>query len=162
MRALFRARTAIAWVSGRGAWATPLALAPPIRPRWRAACLPISLARDLAKYEGDVNRAVTVDTSQAEFDALVSFHYNTGAIFRATLTKRLNAGDRAGAAASFMSWSKPPEIIPRRKAEQALFAKGTYPQARATVWGVDANGRVIWKPVRTLGLPEIILMMQPA
>ena len=120
------------------------------------------LARDLAKYEGDVNRAVTVDTSQAEFDALVSFHYNTGAIFRATLTKRLNAGDRAGAAASFMSWSKPPEIIPRRKAEQALFAKGTYPQARATVWGVDANGRVIWKPVRTLGLPEIILMMQPA
>jgi GH24 family phage-related lysozyme (muramidase) len=33
------------------------------------------------------NDAVTVNMSQTEFDALVSFHYNTGGDFRATLTK---------------------------------------------------------------------------
>ena len=33
-----------------------------------------------------------------EFDALVSFHYNTGAIARAALTRALNAGDRAAQA----------------------------------------------------------------
>lgn len=119
-------------------------------------------ARDLARYEADVDRAVTVPMAQHEFDALVSFHYNTGGIARATLTKRLNAGDRKGAAASFMGWTKPAEIIPRRKSEQSLFATGVYPVGRATVWGVDASGRVIWKPVRTLTQAEVLRMMQQA
>lgn len=120
----------------------------------------VQFASDLAKYEADVDRAVTVPMAQHEFDALVSFHYNTGGIARANLTKRLNAGDRKGAAAGFMGWIKPAEIIPRRKDEQTLFATGVYKQGRATVWGVDSNGRVIWKPVRTLDFSEIAKMMK--
>ena len=118
-------------------------------------------ARDLAEYEADVNCAVKVKISQSEFDALVSFHYNTGSIFRAALTDHLNAGFRLKAADAFMGWSKPKEIIPRRKAEQALFAHGTYPTGKATVWGVTPTGAVIWKAQRALGMAEIVALMSP-
>lgn len=116
--------------------------------------------RDLPKYEAGVNRAVKVPITQAQFDALVSFHYNTGAIGRASLVKRLNAGDAAGAAAGFMAWKKPPEIIERRKAEQALFAKGVYPKGLVTVWQVSGAGRVIWKPARRLDMQQVLDLLR--
>lgn len=115
--------------------------------------------RDVAKYEAAVSRAVKVPVTQAQFDALVSFHYNTGAIAKASLVKRLNAGDVAGAAAGFMAWKKPPEIIPRRKAEQALFANGTYPTGQATVWQVSKSGKVIWKPARRLTKAQVLALL---
>jgi lysozyme len=37
---------------------------------------------------------------------MVSFHYNTGAIARATLTRKHIAGDFTGAAAEFALWNK--------------------------------------------------------
>ena len=117
---------------------------------------------DLPKYEAGVNRAVKVPITQAQFDALVSFHYNTGAIGKASLVKRLNAGDLAGAAAGFMAWKKPPEIIERRKAEQALFAKGVYPKGLVTVWQVSNSGRVIWKPARRLNMPQVLELLRGA
>lgn len=46
---------------------------------------------DVARYVADVNFAVKHAVSQTQFDALVSFHYNTGAIRKASLTQRLNA-----------------------------------------------------------------------
>jgi lysozyme len=82
--------------------------------------------RDIAKYEAGVNAAVKVPLLQHEFDALVSFHFNTGAIAKATLTKRLNAGDKKGAAAGLMNWVKPPEIRGRRLGEQKQFQTGDY------------------------------------
>lgn len=115
--------------------------------------------RDVAKYEAAVNRAVKVPVTQAQFDALVSFHYNTGAIGKASLVKRLNAGDVAGAATGMMAWSKPAEIIPRRKAEQALFAHGTYPTGQATVWQVNSAGKVIWKPARRLSKDQVLALL---
>lgn len=116
--------------------------------------------RDLPKYEAGVNRAVKVPITQAQFDALVSFHYNTGAIGKASLVKRLNAGDLAGAAAGFMAWKKPPEIIPRRRAEQAMFANGTYPTGQVTVWQVSKAGKVIWKPAMRLGKDQVLAMLR--
>jgi lysozyme len=96
---------------------------------------------DVAKYEAAVSAAVKVPLAQHEFDALVSFHYNTGGIAKAKLTAALNRGDRAGAAAGFMGWLQPPEIKGRRVAEQALFAKGTYGDGFANVY-TATNGRV--------------------
>ena len=65
-------------------------------------------------------------TSQHQFDALVSFHYNTGAIARATLTKLHKAGDHAGAAAEFGKWvnaggRRLAGLVRRREAEAALY-----------------------------------------
>jgi lysozyme len=82
---------------------------------------------DLARIETEVPRAVTVPLSTHEFDALVSFHCNTGGIARAALTRHLNAGDREAAARAFLNWRRPASIIPRREAERDLFHHGRYP-----------------------------------
>jgi lysozyme len=85
------------------------------------------LARDLVRYARDVARALgSAPTTQGQFDAMVSFHYNTGAIARATLTKRHVAGDFAGAAAEFARWNKAGGkvlrgLVRRRAAEAELY-----------------------------------------
>lgn len=108
-----------------------------------------TFAKDILDCEARVNRAVKVPIEQHEFDALVSFDFNTGGIFRARLTKLLNAGDRQGAADAFMGWLKPKEITGRRKAEQALFREGTYTNdGHATVYKADRKGRVQWGSAR--------------
>lgn len=99
--------------------------------------------KDVAKYEAAVNQAVKVPLKQHEFDALVLFHYNTGAIAKATLTKSLNAGDKALAAKQFMNWTKPPEITARRAAERDLFVTGKYPAPFANVYPAK-NNKVLW------------------
>ncbi len=117
---------------------------------------------DLPRYEADVTRALKVPVTQAQFDALVSFHFNTGAIARASFFKKLNAGDAAGAAKGMMAWSKPAEIIERRRQEQALFATGAYPVGQVTVWSVNALGLVIWRPVRRLTKAQVLALLRPA
>jgi lysozyme len=116
--------------------------------------------KDLKSYEAAVRRAIKVDVSQAQFDAAVSFHYNTGAIGRAAWVKKLNAGDVTGAAAAIMNWKKPPEIIERREAEQRLFRSGEYPPSIITVWQVANDGRVIWTPVRRLTAQEALGLLR--
>ena len=106
---------------------------------------------DLARYEADVLRAVKVPLAPHEFDALVSFHYNTGGIARAALTRHLNAGNRAAAADAFMGWLKPAAIRSRREAERDLFRHARYPTGTIPVWAVDRNGRVDFsRPIRRL------------
>jgi GH24 family phage-related lysozyme (muramidase) len=64
-------------------------------------------AKDIQRYANAVSAAIgNAPTSQNQFDALVSFHYNTGAIGTATLTKKHKQGDFAGAAAEFARWNK--------------------------------------------------------
>jgi GH24 family phage-related lysozyme (muramidase) len=55
---------------------------------------------------------VKVPLAPHEFDALVSFHYNTGGIAKAALTRHLNAGNRVAAADAFLNWRRPASIIP--------------------------------------------------
>lgn len=88
---------------------------------------------DLEKYEARVNDAVNVPLHQHEYDALVSFDFNTGGIYRANLTKALNEGRYNLAGELFMGWLKPIEIKKRREAEMHLFLTGQY----------DANGNAI-------------------
>ncbi len=101
--------------------------------------------RDLKHFEDRVKAAVKVPLEQHEFDALVSFDFNTGGILRARLTRLLNAGDREGAIAAFDGWHRPPEIIPRRDKEKRLFRDGVYAnRGMATIFTADAEGRVAW------------------
>lgn len=93
-------------------------------------------AKELRKCENDVLKLVTVDLNQNEFDALVSFVYNCGpgALQKSTLLKRLNKGDRRGAAAAFSFFNKARKngsgplvemrgLTSRRASEAALFLK---------------------------------------
>ncbi len=101
---------------------------------------------DLEKYEARVNEAINVPLTQYEFDALVSFDFNTGGIHRAKLTRAINSGDKSGA--GFMGWLNPPEIRKRRTAEMNLFRTGDY----------DANGNTvpIWGTNGALKLTGIV------
>lgn len=120
------------------------------------------LRADLPRYEREVRAALRVPVSQQRFDALVSFHFNTGAIGRASFVQVLNAGRSDEAARGMMAWSRPDEVIPRRMAEQRLFRDGVYPGGLATVWGVDRTGRVIWKPQQRLSDAQVLAMLQTA
>jgi lysozyme len=111
---------------------------------------------DLAKYEAAVDKAITVPVTQYQFDAAVSFHYNTGAISSATWVKTLNSGDTLLAAEQIMNWTKPSEIIPRRQAEQDLFKSGTYPNGDVIVWKVSDDYKMIWNPECTLSSSEVL------
>lgn len=112
---------------------------------------------DLAHYEADVRAAITRPLSQAEFDAAVSFHFNTGAIGYATWVRKFNAGDRAGAIAAMLSWSTPPSIKPRRLKEQKLFAKGIYSNGeKGVVYETDGHGHVIWSSGKTIALRPLL------
>lgn len=116
--------------------------------------------RDLTRYEAAVRAALTgINVTQHQFDAAVSFHYNTGAIGTADWVKKWRRGDKAGAAKAIMNWKKPAEIIPRRQAEQALFSSGTYGSKQAAVWSVTSSGQIVWKALRTLNQSQILDLM---
>jgi len=128
----------------------------------RARRIPLSeifriFAGDLASFETRVNKAVKVPVAQHEFDALVSFDFNTGGIDRASLVRHLNRGNRAEAAASFMNWSKPPEIIDRRTKEMELFRSGQYSSGgKVRIYPADRHGRVEWRRGKTVDAEEIL------
>jgi GH24 family phage-related lysozyme (muramidase) len=97
---------------------------------WTQDSCDARLEADLERYAADVVRALgDAPTTQAQFDAMVSFHYNTGAIGRATLTRLHNAGDHAGAAREFARWNRAGgrvlKGLVRRRAEEArLYCEG--------------------------------------
>jgi lysozyme len=94
---------------------------------WTQAQCDEQLTDDLVRFEREVVQAIgSVPTTQKQFDALVSFHYNTGAIGKATLTRKHKAGDYAGARAEFGKWvnagGRPlPGLVKRRADEAGLY-----------------------------------------
>jgi len=96
--------------------------------------------QELAKHEAAVNRVVTVDMTQNQFDALVSFSYNlgTGALASSSIVKQLNAGKPEVAARFFAPYCNArvngrlqplPGLVRRRAAETAMFLRPDEPSA---------------------------------
>ena len=81
------------------------------------------LAADLAPMEAVVNAAAPRGMPQNAFDACVSLAFNIGAhgFAGSTVARKIASGDMAGAADAFLLWSKPPELMGRRRAERAQF-----------------------------------------
>lgn len=86
------------------------------------------LIEDLAVYEEEVNKAVTVDIDQCMFDALVSWTFNLGGanLNASTLLKVLNAKDFENVPEQIKRWNKAggkvnEGLIRRREAEALLF-----------------------------------------
>ena len=83
--------------------------------------------KHIQRYADDVREAIgNTPTTQNQFDALVSFHYNTGAIARATLTRKHMAGDHNGALREFGRWVRAggrvmKGLVRRRAAEAKLY-----------------------------------------
>ncbi len=110
------------------------------------------LQRDLKPREQAVGRLVNVDMNQNEFDALVSFVYNVGidAFRRSTARRRLNSGDRIGAADALTWWNKATVggvlrevtgLTRRRAAERALFLTPVNPPIVSDGRQIDENSR---------------------
>lgn len=83
----------------------------------------------LAQFEADVRKLlVDAPTTQGQFDALVSFAYNLGAVnlAKSTLLVLHKAGNHAGAQDEFKKWNKAAGrvmagLTRRRAAEAALY-----------------------------------------
>lgn len=105
------------------------------------------LKKDAAQAVAAVRKAVTVDLSQNQFDALVSFTFNVGAgaLNGSTLLKKLNARDFAGAANEFGKWVKAggkelAGLVRRRKAEADMFRAGMPASGSASGAGTKPAG----------------------
>lgn len=101
-------------------------------------CLEVYLWLLREKYIPDVVRAFAgFVLTEAQFAAALSFHYNTGAIGKASWVAKVKAGDRAGASRAIMEWKKPPEIVGRRTKERDLFFNGKWSQdGKVTIYDV--------------------------
>ena len=120
------------------------------------------LYEDIKKYENDVTKAVKVPIKQHQFDALVHWHYNTGAIATATLTKELNKGNYGAAANQFLKWIKNPELKDRRDLEKAMF-EGKYPKSTmATVYPASPTGAVQWGKGKRVDVKKMLDVHDPA
>lgn len=111
------------------------------------------LQRDLKPREQALSRIVNVSINQNEFDALISFVYNVGveAFRRSTAKKRLNSGNRIGAADALTWWNKATVggvlrevrgLTRRRAAERALFLTPTNPPIVTDPGQVNDNSRI--------------------
>ncbi|MCB2112610.1 MAG: lysozyme [Parvularculaceae bacterium] len=111
------------------------------------------LRRDLAARERAVDQLTSKPLNQNEFDALVSFVFNIGAqaFKNSTVRKRLNRGDRLGAADAISWWNKAsiegvlreiPGLIRRRAAERARFLTPVKPPIVRKPEELAENSRV--------------------
>lgn len=128
------------WTIGRGS--TIGLNGQPVRPGQTitAEQQEILFARDISRFERDVNELVTVPLTANQFSALVSFAHNCGSdrdddliaegLGDSTLLKKLNARDYPGAQAEFGRWTKGaggavlPGLVVRRQKEADLFGRG--------------------------------------
>lgn len=99
---------------------------------WSEAEAVEGLHREMKTFEDAVARLVTVSVNQNERDALISFAYNLGEtnLAKSTLLRKLNKGDRLGAAKEFHRHNRAggivqPGLVARRAREAALFLKPT-------------------------------------
>lgn len=100
---------------------------------------------DVKRYADAVCRALHAPVKQTQFDALVSFHYNTGAINHASVVRLINEGRIKEAGKSLMLYNKPKEVIPRRQKEQKLFNLGVYSNnGQALIVPANPAGRLNW------------------
>ena len=96
---------------------------------WTQAECDARFDRDILKYVNEVAQALgDAPTTPNQFDALVSFHYNTGAIDRASLTRLHRQGRFAEAQGEFGKWIyNNGRVIPglenRRSKEATLYGK---------------------------------------
>jgi GH24 family phage-related lysozyme (muramidase) len=80
---------------------------------WTRAEAEAGLIREIAKFEAAVDRLVTIEVNQNQFDAMVSLAYNIGlgskkvpGFSTSTVLRKTNAGDFKGAASGFKLWNK--------------------------------------------------------
>ena len=112
------------------------------------------LKANVATYEQDVNRDVTVPLTQNQFDALVDFTYNLGEGNLKELAKSLNAGhyDRVPQEMNLYVNTKTeknvPGLVTRRSDEGALFQQPDHLDATALVPSASNLGGINFTSIK--------------
>jgi lysozyme len=94
---------------------------------WTQVQCDTALSNDLAKFEVYVMQAmVGFNMMQYQFDALVSFDFNTGDLARSSIPRRLKTGDIGGAMAVLLEYNHAAGgvlsgLTRRRHAERLMF-----------------------------------------
>jgi len=91
------------------------------------------LTNDLAKVEQEIDLLVRVPLNQNQFDALVSFEFNTGALRASSVLQFLNQGNYQEAAGRMLLYNHAggrvvPGLTRRRQAEYKMFLSNATPQ----------------------------------
>lgn len=86
------------------------------------------LQKDAGIAARGVNRSVGISLRQSQFDALNDFQFNTGALGKSTLLKRVNAGRHDQVPAELNKWvfakgQRLPGLERRREAEGELYGR---------------------------------------
>lgn len=132
-----------------------------ISPEESDRLLALALERN---YEPAVRRAMnrTVGPMDHEFDAGVGFHFNTGAIARASWVKRWLVGDWAGTETAFKAWNKGggkvlPGLVARREREFRMLRAGVYefPGVRRPSQPIDGLARLA-APITAAQVPALV------
>ena len=122
-----------AYDDGTGVWTvgyghTTAAGPPRVYPRQRITAQEADdiLSADLHSVENEVNRVISRPITQNQFDALVSFDFNTGGLHRSSLMRDINAGRLSRVHDDFMMWTHAGGrvlrgLVNRRTAESRLF-----------------------------------------
>lgn len=84
------------------------------------------LAADLAAVERNVERCIKIQMTQAQFDALVSFDFNTGSLAKSSIDDKINAGNSAAAMSTLLQYDhaggrQMDGLTRRRQAERLMF-----------------------------------------
>lgn len=126
----FEGRRNVAYLDGGGVWTIGVGHTRGVKQGQVATNAQIDawFAQDTSEAVAGVNKAVKVDLSQNQFDALVALAYNigVGAFAASTLVRKLNEGDDSGAALQFSRWNQDngqvvAGLTRRRAAEADLF-----------------------------------------
>ena len=136
---------------------------------WTEAEAEAGLAREIAKFEAAVSRLVTVSINQNEYDSMVSLAYNIGSagFARSTVLKRLNKGDKAGAAKAFAMWRHGggrvlPGLVSRRQREAALFLKPVEAPDEPFMAQSVTEAREVSKPAVAVGTTAAVIAVTEA
>lgn len=110
------------------------------------------LRTDLDKFEERVQRLVKVPLADNQFAVLVSFDFNTGALHKSTLLKKLNAGNYDAVPVELMKWvnaggRRVQGLVNRRAAECGLWVKGEFVSSNT----VEASTKVPSKDIAVVG-----------
>ncbi len=114
----------------------------------------------IQKYENAINKAVHVQITQEQFDALVSICYNigTGGASGSTFIKRINAGDNLqNIKQAIMMWCKPKEITARRAKEALLYTDGKFSNGgKCLIFPTNGKGRTLYAKGKTVNVIDLM------
>ena len=126
------------------------------KPQSLRHCLAV-YAWALNKYAKQVEEAFApTKLTEHQFAAALSFHWNTGAIKRASWVKLFKQKRLVEAKKSFLSWNKPAAIIGRREKEAELFFSGKWSNdgGMTEYMRLTANHTPVWSSARRINVEK--------